>query len=515
MKKFLSFTFPVLGLLLLIGLFSCTKMPESKPNIILILADDLGYNELGCYGQEIIETPNIDKLAEEGMRFTQFYSGSPVCAPSRCALLTGKHPGHMYIRNNDEWRERGEVWSYEAMNADPNLEGQRPLPDTTFTLGKMLQQQGYKTAIVGKWGLGSPTSNSTPNDMGFDFFYGYNCQRQAHTYYPVKNRKNREKDTLSNKSVPPHRKLPDGSDPYNLASYDDYQLNDYAPELMLKETLQFMEENKDDPLFVYFATPIPHVALQAPQKWVDYYHAKFGDEEPYLGQGYYYPCRYPRATYAAMISYLDEQVGVLVNKLKELGEYENTIIIFTSDNGPTYAGGADTKFFRSAFPFSEEQGRAKGSLYEGGIRVPLVVTWPGKVRANSVSNQLASFWDFMPTLADLSGHQEAIESDGLSLMPAIQGALETYPTHDFLYWEYNNGQAVRMGKWKAIRKDAKAPASKVLLFDLDSDPGELMDVASENTAIVSEMKLIMNQSHQPCKDNWQQKWNLVPAVIHK
>jgi arylsulfatase len=363
-KQKINFALKIITtVLVLFYLSGCIpELDQEKPNIIIILADDLGYNELGCYGQEIIETPNIDKLAEEGMRFTQFYSGSPVCAPSRCALLTGKHPGHMYIRGNDEWIERGDVWNYEAMNADPYLEGQRPLTDTTFTIGKMLQQNGYKTAIVGKWGLGSPTGKSTPNDMGFDFFYGYNCQRQAHTYYPVHLWKNREKDTLDNKSVSPHQKLSEGVDPSNPESYADYQLEDYAPELMLDETLHFMEENRDNPFFVYFATPIPHVALQAPQQWVDYYHEKFGDEEPYLG-GAYFPCQYPRATYAAMISYLDEQVGEIVKKLKEMGEYENTIILFTSDNGPTYAGGADTKYFKSAYPFSEERGRAKGSLY--------------------------------------------------------------------------------------------------------------------------------------------------------
>ncbi len=487
------------------------KKPN-KPNIILILADDLGYNELGCYGQEIIETPNIDKLVNEGMRFTEFYSGSPVCAPSRCALLTGQHPGHMYVRGNDEWSERGDVWSYKAMNADPNLEGQRPLPDTTFTIGKMLQQQGYKTAVVGKWGLGSPTSKSTPNDIGFDFFYGYNCQRQAHTYYPVHLWKNREKDTLNNKSVAPHQKLSEDVDPYDMESYTDFQLNDYAPELMLDETLQFMEENQDNPFFVYFATPIPHVALQAPQKWVDYYHEKLGDEKPYMG-GAYFPCLYPRATYAAMISYLDEQVGEIVKKLKELGEYENTVIIFTSDNGPTYAGGADTKYFKSAFPFSEEHGRAKGSLYEGGLRVPLIVSWPGRVQPNSVSDHMSAFWDIMPSLAELAGTKEDLLSDGISILSEITGKPDGQANHDFLYWEYNGGQAVRKGKWKAIRKDAKDPVSEVFLFDLETDPGELEDVSSENEEIISEMKMIMNQSHQPCKDEWQQKWDLVPAVI--
>jgi len=514
MKNFILKIIGLLVLLISVGMISCTKKIHKKPNIILILADDLGYNELGCYGQELIETPNIDKLAQEGMKFTQFYSGSPVCTPSRCALITGKHPGHMYIRGNDEWRERGDVWSYEAMNANPNLEGQRPLPDSTITIGKMLQQNGYKTAVVGKWGLGSPTGNSTPNDMGFDFFYGYNCQRQAHTYYPVHLWKNKEKEMLKNKSVAPHQKLSEEVDPYDPATYADFLLEDYAPELMLHETLQFMEENLDNPFFVYFATPIPHVALQAPQKWVDYYHEKIGDEDPYLG-GSYFPCRYPRATYAAMISYLDEQVGEMVNKLKELGEYENTIIMFTSDNGPTYAGGADTKYFQSGYPFSEERGRAKGSLYEGGIRVPLIVSWPGNIEAGTQSDHISAFWDVMPTISEISGGKLSYQTDGIDFLPELMSHDKDQEEHNFLYWEYIGKQAVRKGKWKAIRKDAKDPESEILLFDLEVDPGELEDVSLMNEEVVAEMKVIMNLSHQPCKDEWQEKWNLIPSAIEK
>ncbi len=503
-----------LSAMVLVLVFGCQpdQKSETLPNIILILADDLGYGELGCYGQDLIETPNIDKLAEEGMMFTQFYSGSPVCAPSRCALLTGLHPGHMYIRGNDEWRERGEVWDYEAMNADPNLEGQRPLPETTVTVGKLLQDEGYKTAIVGKWGLGSPTGHSIPNIMGFDFFYGYNCQRQAHTYYPVHLWKDREKDTLFNKSVSPHQKLPEGSDPYDPVNYADFQLEDYAPGLMLDETLHFMEDNQDNPFFVYYATPIPHVALQAPRNWVDYYREKLGDEEPYLG-GSYFPCRYPRATYAAMISYLDEQVGEMVEKLKELGVYENTLILFTSDNGPTYTGGADTKYFKSAYPFSEERGRAKGSLYEGGVRVPLIASWPGKIKPGTQSNLMSAFWDVMPTLSEISGNQINYRTDGISFLPELLGNDQDQLQHDFLYWEYYGKQAVRKGKWKAIRTDAKVPEGEILLFNLETDFAELKDLSSKYPEVVKEIKVIMNQSHEPCKDDWQQKWNLVPVAI--
>jgi len=495
------------------AIVSCTPTDQNqKPNIIIILADDLGYGELGCYGQEIIETPNIDKLAEKGIMFTQFYCGSPVCAPSRCALLTGKHPGHMYIRGNDEWSERGEVWSYEAMNADPYLEGQRPLPDSTVTIGTVLKKNGYKTAMIGKWGLGGPATHSTPNDMGFDFFYGYNCQRQAHTYYPVHLWKNREKDSLRNKPVAPHTILPEHADPFDAGSYSDFQLDDYSPKLMLTEALGFIENNKSDPFFLCFTTPIPHVALQAPQKWINHYHEKLGEEEPYLGESGYFPCQYPRATYAAMISYLDGQVGEMVKKLEELNLTDNTIIIFTSDNGPTYAGGADTEYFKSAAPFSAKQGRAKGSLYEGGIRVPLIVSYPSMIKTRSLSHHIGAFWDIMPTLADWTGCRTELNTDGISMLSELTGHPKEQVNHDYLYWEHNGKQAVIMGKWKAIRIDASKPHSPVELFDLISDPTERIDVSGNFPEIVAQILLLMNHSHEPCKDNWQKKWNLVNAA---
>ncbi|MDX1701617.1 MAG: sulfatase-like hydrolase/transferase, partial [Melioribacteraceae bacterium] len=239
----------------LIVLSNCAQYEEESdqnPNIIFILADDLGYGELGVYGQEKIETPNIDKLASSGMIFTQHYSGSAVCAPSRCALLTGQNMGNAYIRGNDEWRERGEVWDFVKAGADPNLEGQRPLPDSIPTIGKLLQGKNYRTGMVGKWGLGGPLSDGIPNNRGFDFFYGYNCQRQAHTYYPKHLWRNSEKELLRNKLVPPHTKLAEGSDVYDIESYSDFNLKDYAPELMHNEAINFIRENKDNPFFLYY-----------------------------------------------------------------------------------------------------------------------------------------------------------------------------------------------------------------------------------------------------------------------
>ena len=260
-----------------------------KPNIIYILADDLGYAEIGAYGQEKIETPNIDALAKTGMLFTQHYSSAPVCAPARHMLLTGKHAGHAYIRSNSEWKERGDVWNYVAMAKDSTLEGQGPMPESTITIADRLKEVGYTTGIVGKWGLGAPHTHSVPNDMGFDFFYGYNCQRQAHTYYPLHLYKNRNRVHLANDTVAPHSVLPKGADPYDINNYTDYTLTDYTPDLMFKEITQFVETNKEQPFFMYWATPIPHVALQAPQRWVDYYIEKFGDEEPYLADKGYLP----------------------------------------------------------------------------------------------------------------------------------------------------------------------------------------------------------------------------------
>ena len=473
------------------------KMNEpKKPNIIYILADDLGYGELGCYGQQKIETPNIDKLAETGMRFTQHYSGSPVCAPARCNLLTGLHPGHAFIRGNHEWGSRGDVWGYEAMINDSTLEGQYPLPDSTITIANLLKDAGYVTGMAGKWGLGAPHTNSIPTKMGFDFFIGYNCQRIAHTYYPVHLYKNENRLYLNNDTVKPHLGLEEGADPYDMASYSKFNLNDYAPDVMQNEVLSFIEDNKDKPFFMYYATPIPHLPLQAPQKWVDYYVNKFRDEEP-LVKASYYPNRYPHAAYAAMISYLDEQVGELVAKLKELGIYENTLIIFTSDNGPTYID-ADTKWFESAKPFQTKTGRTKGHLYEGGIRVPMIAAWPDKIKAGSETNHLSAFWDVMPTLCDIANVPSPAITDGLSFLPVLLGDNQT--NREYLYWEfagYGGQQAVRMGPWKAIRKDIKKGNLEIELYNLERDIREENNVAAKNPEIIGIVEEIMKKEHSP------------------
>jgi arylsulfatase A-like enzyme len=477
------------------------SVKEQKPNIIYILADDLGYGELGVYGQKKIKTPNIDALAASGILFTQHYSGAPVCAPSRYMLMTGKHAGHARIRGNDEWAERGDVWNFEKAVNDPNLEGQRPILNSTVTLGEILQDAGYKTAIVGKWGLGAPLTEGIPNKNGFDFFYGYNCQRQAHQLYPKHLWKDEGKDWLDNEIIAPGTKLDKGVDIFTLDSYKKYDQKDYAPAKMQTEVLGFIEENKDQPFFMYYASPLPHLPLQVPQEYVERYVKIFGNEEPYIGDKGYFPNRYPHAAYAGMITYLDDQVGEIVAKLKELGIYENTLIVFTSDNGPSYTGGVDAEFFNSANPFPNNYGRTKGFTYEGGIRVPMIASWPGKINAGSTTDHVSAFWDVLPTFSELVKVNAPEDIDGISFLPTLIGGREQ-AEHDFLYWEfpsYQGQQAVRIGDWKGIRKDIFKGNMEVELYDLKNDLTESTDVSDQYPDIVAQIEIIMESEHTPAE----------------
>lgn len=493
-----------IGLIILL-ISGCGSKEESnvtiQPNIIYILADDLGFGDLGCYGQELIETPHIDVLAAGGMKFTQHYSGSAVCAPSRCVLLTGMHSGHAYIRGNDEWGDRGDVWDYRAMIADSTLEGQRPLPANTATVATMLQSAGYKTGMIGKWGLGAPHTEGIPTRQGFDFFCGFNCQRQAHTYYPVHLYLNEERLYLGNDTVAPHTNLAVGNDPLDLASYEPFTLSSYAPDVMFNKMIQFIEQHSEDPFFFYWASPIPHVALQAPKRWVDYYVEKFGDEEPYTGNAGYFPSRYPHATYAAMVSYLDERVGELVQTLKDQGLYENTLIIFSSDNGPTYNGGTDSPWFDSGRPFRSERGWAKGFLHEGGIRVPMIASWPGEIAPATVSGHLSAFWDLAPTLCEVAGGDLPENMDGISFLPELLGDADQ-EKHAYLYWEFPESggqQAVRMENWKGIRKNIRQGELEIELYNLEEDMEEQYNVAKENPEIIHQMEVIMKSEHTPAQ----------------
>jgi arylsulfatase len=447
--------------------------------VVFILADDLGYGELGCYGQEMIRTPNIDALAAEGIRFTQHYSGSPVCAPSRCVLLTGLHTGHAYIRDNDEMSERGDVWH------DPELEGQRPLPQGTFTLGTLFQDAGYVTGAMGKWGLGGPGSGGEPNDQGFDHWYGYLCQRVAHNYYPTHLWRNREKDVLEgNEYFYPHQRLPEDADPGDPTSYSGYSAEQYSMDAMAEEALAFVRENSDRPFFLFLPFPVPHAALQVPEDSLQEYEGVF-DETHYRGDRGYLPHRAPRAAYAAMITRMDREIGRLMELLRELGLEEDTLVLFSSDNGPTFNGGTDSDFFRSAGPLRG----LKTQLYEGGIRVPLVARWPGRIPSGSVSEFPSAFWDFLPTFAELTDQELPVTTDGVSLLPALTGRPRGHEERAYLYWEFQGRQALRMGKWKAYRV---AETDEMELYDLEADLGEALDVALEFPDVVARVREFMS-----------------------
>jgi arylsulfatase len=469
-------------------LASCESAPPPKapPNIILIVADDLGYGELGSYGQDKIRTPVLDRLADEGMRFTRHYSGSPVCAPSRATLLTGLHTGHASVRDNDEMVERGDVWG------DTLIEGNHPLPAGTYTLGRMLQDAGYVTGVIGKWGLGGPGDTGEPNEQGFDHWYGYMCQREAHNYFPTHLWRNGERENLpGNSYFRPHQRLPAGVDPYDPASYAEYRGETYAMDAMMDDALAFLRANSHDQFFLYLPFPVPHVALQVPEESVAEYTGAF-PETPYTGDRGYLPHPAPRAAYAAMITRMDRGIGRILDALVELEISDRTVVLFTSDNGPTFNGGTDSEFF-------ESNGGLRGlktTLYEGGIRVPLIVRWPGRVEPGSETDHVSAFWDYLPTLAEIAGTEMPADhaTDGLSLVPVLTGDSGAQPQHERLYWEYHGGQALLSGRWKAVRAH---PDSALELYDLDSDPTESTDIAASNPDIARELAKSMTTARTP------------------
>jgi len=447
----------------------------NKPNIVFIFADDLGYGELGSYGQEKIRTPNLDRLADEGMRFTQHYAGSPVCAPSRNVLLTGKHTGHTYIRDNDEMNERGDVWR------DPALEGQRPIPASTVTLGHILQEAGYATAAIGKWGLGWVGSSGDPNRQGFDHFYGYICQRIAHNYYPTHLWRNGVKETLDNDYFYPHQELETEPD-----SYGEFSGTDYAMDFLTEDALDFIRERQSEPFFLYIPYLVPHLALQVPDDSFDDYEGAF-DETPYLGDNMYLPHPAPRAAYAAMITRMDRDIGRILDTLDELGLRENTVVVFSSDNGPSWVGGVDRVFFDSSGGL---RGR-KAELYEGGIRVPLIARWPGHIDPGSVSDVTSASWDLLPTFAELADATPPADIDGISLVATLEG--RSQKAHEYLYWEFQGAQALRDGRYKALRHSIDGPTE---LYDLESDAAESNDVADDNEDLVSRLTALMESAHE-------------------
>ncbi len=426
---------------------------KKKPNIVYILADDLGYAELGCYGQKKIKTPNIDKLATEGMRFMQHYSGNPVCAPSRCALMTGLHTGHTQVRGNKQ------VGGKEGWKLGSTIGGQWPLEAGTVTVAGILKDAGYTTGAFGKWGLGLVGTTGDPNKQGFDHFYGYICQRQAHTFYP-------------------NHLWRDGEVEWIEANKDGKE-EVYSHDLIAQEALKFIKTNKDRPFFLYVPFTIPHVALQVPEGSLAEYRGKWPDP-PYNGDKGYFPHPNPRACYAAMVTRMDKDVGRIMSLLKDLALDDNTLVIFTSDNGPTFNGGSDSAFFESAKPLRG----LKGSVYEGGIRIPYIARWPGRIKAGSTSNHISAFWDFLPTCCELIGEDPPRDIDGISMLPTLFGRDQQQRKHKYLYWELRGQQAIHMGKWKALRRK---PGRKIQLYDLDSDIAESKDLADEHPEIIAEM----------------------------
>jgi arylsulfatase A len=455
--------------------------PERRPNVIYILADDLGYGELGCYGQEKIRTPNLDRVRREGMRFTQHYSGSPVCAPSRCVLLTGLHTGHAEVRDN--W-ENGGWGEFEP-------EGQWPLAPETVTIAELLADNGYRCGAFGKWGNGGPGTTGHPNRQGFDTFVGYLCQRQAHNYYPTHLWRDDEKLPLpGNEYFHSHQRVPEPLESEE-AYYERFSGLTYAPDVMIEAALDFIDECREEPFFLFYASPVPHGGLQVPRSESEAYRGEF-EEQPYLGHEGYVPHPAPLSAYAGMITRMDREVGRILDRLDAHGLTEDTIVMFSSDNGTTFNAGVDAEFFDSTAGLRG----LKCSVYEGGIRVPFLVRWPGHIRPGSTGGVPSSFQDVIPTVLELIGAETPEGLDGISLVPALFERWEQLQ-HDYLYWEYGGQQALRVADWKGVRTGLRTGDLHMELYNLRTDPGETNDISSEMPQIVDYIAGLMEKAHTP------------------
>jgi len=452
---------------LLLALVCVTNFSQAatKPNVIYIIADDLGYGDLSVYGQTHFKTPNIDSIAKRGMLFKQHYSSAPVCAPARCALMTGVHTGYGAVRGNFEVQP----------------EGQQPMPAGTFTMAHLFKKAGYATGLFGKWGLGAPGSASEPHKMGFDRFYGFNCQRMAHHYYPYFLWDDHQREMLWGN--------------FGL------ETQQYAPDLIQDQALRFMENNKDRPFFLLYAAIQPHAEMLAPKKNMAKYRGKFLPEKSYQGveggpgfrKNAYGSQSEAHAAFAAMVDALDEDVGELMAKLEALGIADNTLVIFTSDNGPHQEGGHDPDYFKSNGGFRGY----KRDLYEGGIRVPMIASWPGKIPFGSITDHVSAFHDVLPTMAQLTGQPTPMDINGISFLPTLLQQGKQTP-HNYLYWEFHelNGRvAIRKGNWKGVRyKVAVDPISPLELYDLATDPKEERDIASQHPKVVAELDELLKNA---------------------
>ncbi len=442
---------------------------QQKPNIVFILTDDMGYGDVGCYGQKTLKTPNIDRMAEEGIRFTNHYAGSSVCAPSRGSLMTGRDPGHCRVRGNYETGPHG-------------FGGELELRPEDVTLAEVLKRADYQTAIVGKWGLGMDGTTGEPNKKGFDYNYGFLNQAHAHNQFP-------EYLFRNGKKVPV---------PENLNDQRGYFTND----IFTDEAIQFLRTRNQKPFFLYLALVTPHAEMLVPEDSIfNSYKGKFTETPFVMGTqgsngkdplGTYHSQSHPEAAFATMITRIDLDVQRLQDELKKLGIDENTIVIFSSDNGPHKEGGNDPYYFNS----NGSQRGIKRDLYEGGIRIPLIVKWPGVIKSGQVSDHLSAFWDFLPTFADLAEVSIAdVPTEGISLVPTLLGKPDEQEQHPYLYWEFHEDkysvQAVRKGKWKAVRHDPDGVAE---LYNLPEDPKEEKDLANQFPKIVTQLQSIMDHS---------------------
>ena len=471
-------------------LTSAVSAEPARPNIVFILADDLGYGDIGCFGQTKIKTPHLDKMAAEGMRLTQHYSGNAVCAPSRCVLMTGKHPGHAFIRDN--------------RSTPP--EGQYPIPAETVTLPKLLGKAGYVCGGFGKWGLGGPGSEGDPLKQGLHRFFGFNCQAVAHNHYPTHLWDDDKRVRLNNPEFSAYQTLAKDLDPRDPASYSQFTGKEFAQDRIMEQALKFVRDNRERPFFLYVPSTIPHVSIQVPDDSLSEYVGQF-EETPYVGGKGYLPHRTPRAAFAAMITRLDRDVGRIVALVRELGLEENTLFVFSSDNGPldhAYQGlaGTDGRFFNSAGPLRGQ----KGSLYEGGFRVPTIAYWKGKIPAGTTRERVSGFEDWLPTLLEVAGAKDSIpkEIDGISLAPTLLG--QSQPERPFLYREFpasGGQQIVRIGDWKGVRQNLKPagknklPSLTIELYHLKDDIAESKDVAAEHPDVIAQMERLMRDQHTP------------------
>lgn len=425
-----------------------------KPNLVYLLLDDAGYGDLSCYGQQKFATPNMDRLAAEGLRFTQHYSGSTVCAPTRCCLMTGVHTGHSYVRGNREVRP----------------EGQSPMPSDIVTLPRLLKQAGYTTGAFGKWGLGAPGSPSDPAHH-FDVFFGYNCQREAHTYYPKHLWNNFEKVPLDGQT--------------------------HSADVIMSEALEFVRANQEKPFFLFLPVTIPHAAMHATEEYLAPFRKKFPQFENKVGRYANTETKNPIAAFAGMMTQVDAHLGQLMQLLDELNLDDRTLVMLSSDNGPHKEGGHDPKFFDSNGPLRGH----KRDLYEGGVRAPLIARWPGKIAEGNESAMISAHWDMLPTFCELAGVAVPQLVDGVSLVPELTGQSDKQPQHEYLYWEfYEQGgkRAARFGDWKAVQlnvnKDRNAP---IELYFLPEDIGETNNVADDHPEVVARAIKIFADAHTP------------------